>query len=75
MYRPQTNEILSPSTRGMFSDYNLRAQRNMAGNACHLVAEQVFEGDDVLVLAQVAHHSHLPQDVLCVDAAIRDFFF
>lgn len=34
----------------------------------HLVAEKVFKGDDVLVLAQVAHHSDLPQDVLRVDA-------
>lgn len=35
----------------------------------HLVAEQVFEGDDVLVLAQVAHDPNLPEDVLRVDAA------
>lgn len=37
----------------------------------YLVAEKVFQGDDVLVLTQVPHDSHLPQDVLRVDAKIN----
>ena len=37
----------------------------------HLVGEEVFEGDDVLVLPQVAHDPHLPQDVLGIHAVCR----